>query len=205
MFSTHLENFLLFSTNLKLWSANCFNLDQSKILSSGNGLNLDEAMIKEWLVFCNNIYKRDTCMKVLTHYHTTNFRLFRNQRVCRQQFQIWRKWKKNIQTGRKHCGKRRNWSLWAISPFLTVFSKGFRGIKVSLCGNGFNIAKNWLNDNSILRDRWRCLKKLECCHSSSLCDLNLWPTWTETFRWHIYSLTFYHTIPTFNDTEEGGF
>ena len=38
MFSTCLENFLLFSSNLKLLSANCFNLDQSKILSSGNGL-----------------------------------------------------------------------------------------------------------------------------------------------------------------------
>ena len=27
-------------------------------------------------------------------------------------------------TGRKHCGKRRNCSLRAISPFPTVFSKG---------------------------------------------------------------------------------
>ena len=27
--------------------------------------------------------------------------------------------------GRKHCGKRRNCSLRAISPFPTVFSKGF--------------------------------------------------------------------------------
>ena len=33
--------------------------------------------------------------------------------------------------GRKHCGKRRNCSLRAISPFSTVFSKGLfpRGIK----------------------------------------------------------------------------
>ena len=33
--------------------------------------------------------------------------------------------------GRKHCGKRRNCSLRAISPFPTVFSKGFfpRGVK----------------------------------------------------------------------------
>ena len=37
-FSIHLDNFVLFSSNLKLSSANCFNLDQSKILSSGNGL-----------------------------------------------------------------------------------------------------------------------------------------------------------------------
>ena len=33
-----LENFLLFPSNLKLSSADCFNLGQSKILSSGNGL-----------------------------------------------------------------------------------------------------------------------------------------------------------------------
>ena len=44
---------------------------------------------------------------VLTHYQTTNFRLFQTERVSRRQFQIWRKWKKVIQTGRKHCGKRR--------------------------------------------------------------------------------------------------
>ena len=42
MFSTPLENLVLFSSNLKLSSANCFNLDQSKILSSGNGLMLDD-------------------------------------------------------------------------------------------------------------------------------------------------------------------
>ena len=38
VFSTYLKNFLLFSSNLKLSSADCFNLDLPKILSSGNGL-----------------------------------------------------------------------------------------------------------------------------------------------------------------------
>ena len=75
---------------------------------------------------------------LLTHYQTTNFRLFQTERVCRRQFQIWRKWLKVIQTGRKHCGKRRNCSLRAISPFPSVFkrlvSQGRK--KVSLCGNG---------------------------------------------------------------------
>ena len=67
----------------------------------------------------------------LTHYQTTDFRLFQTERVCRRQFQIWQKWKKVIQTGRKHCWKRRNCSLRAISPFPTVFSKGLfpRGVK----------------------------------------------------------------------------
>ena len=55
----------------------------------------------------------------------TNFRLFQTERVCRWQIQIWWKWNKVIQMGRKHCGKRRNCSLRAISSFPTVFSKGF--------------------------------------------------------------------------------
>ena len=36
----------------------------------------------------------------------TNFRHFQTERVCRRQFQVWRKWPKVLQTGRKHCGKR---------------------------------------------------------------------------------------------------
>ena len=35
LFSTHLENFLPFSSNLKLSSANSFNLEESKICRSG--------------------------------------------------------------------------------------------------------------------------------------------------------------------------
>ena len=76
----------------------------------------------------------------LTHYQTTNFRLFQTERVCRRQFQIWQKCKKVIQTVRKYCGKRRNCSLPAISPFPTVFSKGLfpRGIKRCHCvGMGY--------------------------------------------------------------------
>ena len=77
-------------------------------------------------------YLQEIC---LTHYQTTNFRLFQNERVCRRQFQIWWKWKKVIQIGRKHCGKRRNCSLRAISPFPTVFSKSLfpRGVKRRHC------------------------------------------------------------------------
>ena len=43
--------------------------------------------------------------------------------------------------GRKHCGKRRNCSLRAISPFSTVFSKDFycRHVKTRAClGKGSN-------------------------------------------------------------------
>ena len=74
-------------------------------------------------------------IEYLTHYQTTNFRLFQTERVCRRQIQICRKWQKVIQTGRKHCGKRRNCSLRAISPFPTVFSKGLfpRGVNRRHC------------------------------------------------------------------------
>ena len=45
------------------------------------------------------------------------------------------KMEESYPTGRKHCGKRRNCSLRAISPFPTVFSKGLfpRGVKRCLC------------------------------------------------------------------------
>ena len=82
--------------------------------------------------FTHNISK-NRYMKYnhLTHYQMTNFRLFQTERVCRRQFQ----WQKVIQTGREHCGKRRNCSLQAISPFPTVFSTGlfFRGVKRCHC------------------------------------------------------------------------
>ena len=38
-----------------------------------------------------------------------------------------------IQTGEKHCGKRRNCSLRAISPFPTVFSRGLFPRSVKRC------------------------------------------------------------------------
>ena len=80
----------------------------------------------------------------LTHYQTTNFRLFQTERVYRRQFQIGRKWHQVIQAGRKNCGKRRTCSLRAISPFASVFK---RRQKVSLCGNGLKI---WYRVNTCL-------------------------------------------------------
>ena len=75
---------------------------------------------------------------LLTHYQATNFRLFQTERVCRRQFQIWWKWQKVIQTGRKHGGKRRNCSLRAIFSFSQCFqrlvSQGHQ--EELLCGNG---------------------------------------------------------------------
>ena len=64
----------------------------------------------------------------------TNHR-FNKLRVCRRQFYIGWKRQKVLHTGRKHCGKRRNCSLRAISPFPTVFSKDLycRHVKTRAC------------------------------------------------------------------------
>ena len=104
-----------------------------------NGKNVKESLfcLSSGLNLTNTSYYAFTlCLyQHLTHYQTTNFRLFKSERLCRRQFQIWRKCQKVIQIGRKHCGKRRNCSLRAISPFPTVFSKGLlpRGIKRCHC------------------------------------------------------------------------
>ena len=71
----------------------------------------------------------------LTLSQTTNFRLFQIGRVSRRQFKIWWKLQEVLQTVIKHCGKRRNCSLRAISPFPTVFSKDLycRHVKTRAC------------------------------------------------------------------------
>ena len=132
-------NTCIWST-LHLSYANAFYLDRSKILSFGHILR--STLIVS--IHILNSLRKDKCKTFfngqkapfpLTHYQTTNFRLFQTKEVCRRQLQIWRKWQKVIQTGRKHCGKRRNYSLWAISPFPKVFSKGLfpRGVKRCHC------------------------------------------------------------------------
>ena len=88
-----------------------------------------------WRKFCafflSFFCQREEWICLLTHYQTTNFRFFQTERVCRRHFQIWWKWQKVNQMGRKHCGKRRNCLLRAISPFPTGFFKGLfsRGVK----------------------------------------------------------------------------
>ena len=82
-----------------------------------------------------NFPSSDCSISCSTHYQMTNCRLFQTESVCRRQFQIQRKWQQVIQMGRKHCGKKRNCSLQAISSFPTVFLKGLfpRGVKRCHC------------------------------------------------------------------------
>ena len=68
-------------------------------------------------------------------FQTTYFRLFQTQKCLQMTVLVLMKMQKVLQTGRKHCEKRRNCSLRAISPFPTVFSKGLycRRVKTRAC------------------------------------------------------------------------
>ena len=74
-------------------------------------------------------------MTIFTLSQTTKLRIFQFKRVCRRQLQIWWKWETVLYNGRNHCGKRRNCSSGAISPFPTVFSKVlyWRHVKARAC------------------------------------------------------------------------
>ena len=111
----------------------------------------------------------------LTLFQMTNFRLFQTERVCRGQCQIWWKWQKVLQKGRKHCGKWRNCSSQAISPFPIVFSKDLycRHVKTRAC-----LGKGWL---SVL-----LLENIQMSHNVSIKN------------WFL-------TILTFNDLEKEHF
>ena len=58
MFSTHLDNFLPFSSNLKLSSANSFSLEESKICLLVMGKLLSSYVN---LMYCCTLYKH-TCL-----------------------------------------------------------------------------------------------------------------------------------------------
>ena len=66
------------------------------------------------------------------------FRPFQTERICRQQLLIWWKWQKVLKKDRKHCGKRRNCSLRAISPFptLSVVQVLWKHLKTRVCLGG---------------------------------------------------------------------
>ena len=65
----------------------------------------------------------DSSLQGLTLSQTKNYRLFQTKRVCRGQFERWRKWQKVFQKDKKHCRKRGNCLFRAIFPFPIVFSK----------------------------------------------------------------------------------
>ena len=95
-----------------------------KVSLCGKGLNQNPSW--KWImIMCN----------CLTHYQTTNFRLFQNERVWDNNFKFDKNGRKLSKKVENTVGKRRNCSLRAISPFSTVFSKGLfpRGVKRCHC------------------------------------------------------------------------
>ena len=92
--------------DFRLLCAGAFSLDQSKISSYGTGLTLYHTILTfnplphiPVLGSSNSAANKDMMAKIWTHGDTIN---------C---------------LSKKHCGKRRNCSLQAISPFPTMFSK----------------------------------------------------------------------------------
>ena len=101
----------------------------------------------------------------LTHYQTTNFRLFQTEIVCRQQFQIWREWQQVIKRGRKLWEKEKllvtsyfSFSHSVFKRFVSqgrqkVSSKGLfpRGVKRCHC-----VGMGWkLKARRLLKFRWK--------------------------------------------------
>ena len=121
------KQFLLFTQCVLPFWRIFWHFHQSKLLSENFRFESQQFVIWERL--------RRTH---LTNYQTTNFKLFQNERVCRRQFQICRKWKKVIQTGRKHWEKEKSLNTSNFSLSHSVFNRlvSQRCQKVSLCGNG---------------------------------------------------------------------
>ena len=68
-------------------------------------------------------WRQENFLHHLTHSQMTYLRPFQTERIRRRQFQIWWIWQKVLRMYRKHCGKKRNCSLRAISLFPTVFKR----------------------------------------------------------------------------------
>ena len=70
--------------------------DQSIVLKHGQNagtklqLSAAESKIRmfNWCIWYFKVFIKDHQFSNLTHYQTTNFRLFQTERVCRRQFQI---------------------------------------------------------------------------------------------------------------------
>ena len=100
--------------------------------------------------------------KALSNFQMTNFRLFQTERVCKRQFHTCSKWQKVLQMCRKHCGKRRNCSLRAISPFPTVFSKDFycMHVKTRACLGNFTRQSNQIKLKAFADDKLNVTKMI---------------------------------------------
>ena len=131
-------------------------------------------------------------LTILTLSQTTNFRLFQTGGVCRRQFQIWWKWQKALEMGRKHCGKKEKLLIMSNFSFShSVFKRLLlqtrtnqglfgKGLKAQCLGGGI---RPCASSNSV-RFHWQlssymCIcAALPCCCCKSYVPSNL-----SLFRW----------------------
>ena len=84
---------------------------------------MTEVSSRIWRTFCYNIIHGRIQVWFINPFPNDKFWTLPNWEGLQQQFYIWWKWQNVLHNGRKHCRKRKNCSLGAISPFPTVFSK----------------------------------------------------------------------------------
>ena len=66
-------------------------------------IGVHQLYLLDWACFQLNLFWVNIYQPFLTLSQTTNFRLFRTESVCRQQFHLCWKWQKALQTDKKHC------------------------------------------------------------------------------------------------------
>ena len=128
VFSTLLENFLRFSSNMELSSANSFSLEESNICCLGKGYK----RYCNCQTFCckhtdtetgQNLYAPIECGGIMSIpiaevlYFIWNRNVYLSLSQTSSDFYV-----SAVQVYWKHSGKRRNCSQQAISPFPTVFA-----------------------------------------------------------------------------------
>ena len=123
---------------------------------------------KQFLILshCFHIY---LFIHILTLYQTINVRLFQTERICRRQFQIWWKWQKVIQKGRKTLWEKEkllvtsNFS-FSHNVFKRLVSKGrfqkacFQGVIVWECVNSLPHNKLYTGSN------WKISRRQNICN-----------------------------------------
>ena len=92
----------------------------------------------------------------LTLSQATNFRLFQTERVWRRKFQIWWKWHKLLQMGRKHCGEKEKLLLTSNFSFSNSVFKSLvlqTHENQGLFGKGLTCLQNTAFENSMGKGR----------------------------------------------------
>ena len=141
---------LILLIEFNLSSVNAFNLDKYRILSSGKELwGIWHTLLAPWLITMIKSFNPLPLMAILGSSNSAA-----NEDIMSE---IWTKGNTVIWLSRKHCGKRTNCSLRAISPFPTMFSKAVCCwcVKMSIYGvKGWKTNGSWcVSKHTFLKNR----------------------------------------------------